>query len=58
MAKSSTLISGGYKVNDSTAIIAFLNGAITGLSGANVFTWPDANGQLVWVGVTQTGTGT
>lgn len=48
-----TTVSGGFAINDTAGIAAFINGAIGVVSGAVVFTYPDASGQKVYIGVTE-----
>ena len=54
MAAGATTVSGAYKLNDKANIENFIETIITStVSGASVFTYPDANSQRVWIGVVE-----
>ena len=52
MVAGTTTISGSFKVNDKTGIKAFVESIVSStISGAMVFTYPDASGMGVYIGV-------
>lgn len=54
MVSGDITISGGFGIKDTTGIDAFISSKITSTtSGASVFTYPDANGQKVYIGVVE-----
>ena len=54
MAPGQTTVSGSYRVNDTAGIEAFIESKIgANTSGAHVFTYPEAAGQRVWIGVAE-----
>lgn len=54
MAPGATTISGGFGINDTAGIEAFIESIITsGNSGATVFTYPDGAGQKVYIGIAE-----
>lgn len=51
MVAGATTISGGFKISDTAAIENFIETIVTAtVSGASVFTYPDANSGKVYVG--------
>ena len=58
MGAGATTVSGAFGINDKTGIEAFIESIITStLSGASVFTYPDAAGMGVYVGVVEQAAG-
>ena len=54
MAAGNTTVSGSFFVSDTAAIALFIESIISStVSGASVFTYPDASGMKVYIGVVE-----